>query len=81
MVAIEENNENYIKENSNRKGLKKKIFIFMVHLFRIDRETKGNNMMMKNRLNLFRNEVPYTLMLLGKEEINNRLWSKGRQIY
>ena len=41
--------ENYIKENSIRKGLKKKIFIFMVHLFRIDRETKGNNMMMKNR--------------------------------
>ena len=30
---------------------------------------------------LFRNEVPYTLMLLGKEEINNRLWPKGRQIY
>ena len=40
--------ENYIKENSNRKGLKKKIFIFMVHLFRIDRELRGNVIKKKN---------------------------------
>jgi hypothetical protein len=42
--------ENYIKENSNRKGLKKKMFIFMVHLFRIDRELRGNVMKKKKYL-------------------------------
>ena len=47
--------ENYIKENSNRKGLKKKIFIFMVHLYRIDREIKDNNNIIKNKIE-FKNE-------------------------
>ena len=32
--------ENYIKENPNRKGLQKKLFVFMIHLFRIEREFK-----------------------------------------
>ena len=44
--------ENYIKENEK---LQSKIFIFMVHLFRIEREIKKNNMMMK-RNNMFQNE-------------------------
>ncbi len=44
--------ENYIKETEK---LKSKIFIFMVHLFRIERVIKNNNMMMR-RNNQFQNE-------------------------
>ena len=44
--------ENYIKENPNRKGLQKKLFVFMIHLFRIEREFKQE----VKQLKIFANE-------------------------
>ena len=60
--------ENYIKENPNRKGLKKKIFIFMVHLFRIDRELKDNRMMKNRKIFLNKEEDLKTKEMEEKEK-------------